>query len=253
MSTCSFQACYFTAVYLNASLQPEKYALSMCVSLLHDHFVIYHKNNINTFIKSRAAPAQWGRATSPEWPYQYNVTLRFCWRHSPRRWIRAHKSRNCWDIFLLNCSFSQRQAMDSPTPAKTLPLFYSEPYIQVSVYSHHETDRWQLHRHGTREGPRTAWKAIWQQERAGMSDCEGFGMGPKLQSCVGKRPQSRKQECAVEGEVGELQEAPELTEDRHTLRVGVVSLWMWGWNVYWLQCNMSRDGCVHLLYTAQYK
>lgn len=43
-----------------------------------------------------------------------------------------------------------------------------------------------------------------------MSDCEGFGMGPKLQSCVGKRPQSRKQECAAEGEVGELQEAPEL-------------------------------------------
>lgn len=176
-----------------------------------------------------------------------------CWRHSPRRWIRARKCRDCWDIFLLNCSFSQREAMDSPTSAKTLPLFYSEPYIQVSVYPHHETDRWQLHRHGTREGRRTAWKAIWQQERAGMSDCEGFGMGPKLQSCIGKRPQSRKQVCAVEGEVGELQEAPELTEDRHTLRVGVVSVWMWGWNVYWLQCNVSHDGCVHLLSTAQYK
>lgn len=138
--------------------------------------------------------------------------------HSQRQRIRARKSRNCWDIFLLNCSFSQRQAMDSPTSAEALPLFYSEPYIQVGVYPHHETDRWQLHRHGSREGPRTTWKAIWQQGRAGMSDCEGFGMGPELQSCVGRRPQSRKHECAAEGEVGELQEAPDLTEDRHTLR-----------------------------------
>lgn len=101
-----------------------------------------------------------------------------------------------WDNFLLNCSFSQSHAADSPTSAGTLTLFYSEPHIKVSVHPHHETDRWQLHRHGTREGPGMAWKPIWQQGRASMSDCEGFGTSPELRSRVGKRPQSEKQVCS---------------------------------------------------------
>lgn len=143
--------------------------------------------------------------------------------------------------------------MDSPTSAETLPLFYSEPYIQVNVYPHRETDRWQLHRHGTREGLRTAWKAIWQRGPGRYERLRAIwneSRTTELHRKKGRNPENKG--VGQQGEVGELQEAHVLTEDCHTLRVGV-SLWMWGWNVYWLQCNRSRDGCVHLLYTAQFK
>lgn len=84
----------------------------------------------------------------------------------------------------------------SPTPCETLPPFYSEPQ-QAGVHPHHETDRWQLHRHGSREGPGTVWKPIWQQGRAGMRDCEGFGTCPNLRNCSVNRPRTERQDKRV--------------------------------------------------------
>lgn len=134
---------------------------------------------------------------------------------------------------ILSCStvFCQSHAVDSPNSAETLPLFYSEPHIQVSVHPHHETDRWQLHRHSTSKGRRTAWKPIWQQGRAGMRDCERDSGTAEL--CRKKAAIKRTGVCS-----------------RGSLRVCPVSLWMWVWIEYWLQCIRSHDGCVYLLYTS---
>lgn len=103
------------------------------------------------------------------------------------------------EIFSCSTVCCHSHAVDSPNSAETLPLFYSEPHIQVSVHPHHETDRWQLHRHSTREGQRTAWKPIWQQGRAAMSDCEGFGETRELQRCVGKKAAIKRARAAGGG------------------------------------------------------
>lgn len=154
-----------------------------------------------------------------------------------------------WDIFLLNCSFSGSHAADSPTSAGTLTLFYSEPHIKVSVHPHHETDRWQLHRHGTGEGPGTAWKPIWQQGRAGMSDCERFGTSPELRSCVGKRPQSKKQVCRRGSEWPAGSSTKGLTPGCRRSQA-VCCLFI---NVRLeCVCIRSHDGWVHLLCTSMH-
>lgn len=38
----------------------------------------------------------------------------------------------------------------------------------ITSHPHYETDRWQLRRRGSWEGPRAVWKPIWQQGQAGM-------------------------------------------------------------------------------------
>lgn len=132
---------------------------------------------------------------------------------------------------ILSCStvFCQRHAVDSPNSAETLPLFYSEPHIQASVHPHRETDRWQLHRHGTREGQRTAWKPIWQQGRAGMSDCEGFGMTRELQSCVGKKAAIKNTRACSRVGVSGVVLSPS---------VNACLVWMWAsvYQVTWCLC-----------------
>lgn len=45
-------------------------------------------------------------------------------------------------------------------------------------------------------------KQSGSEGRAGTSGCEQFGMSPELQSCVGKRPQSREQGCGAAGGSG---------------------------------------------------